>query len=158
MNKVILVINILILFSCKKETFKSQRITNTQSVNDSINNSTIVLNDGTLLIPDWVELANFQEELKSISTQNISTEKELEQLINLLSKLKETIPEKYKAAAIAARIKVLETELLMMNQFVTEQDFKLAAQRKSNTQKAYNLIINQIEALLIKEKDYEKYK
>jgi len=158
MNKIIFVISLLCLISCKKEGAQTTQIITPQTQTDSVTTTTIVLKDGTLLVSDWVELANFQEELKSVASKNIATEKELEQIINLLSKLKETIPEKFKTPTINARIKVIETELLMMNQFVKEQDFKSADTRKIRFQKAYNLFVNQIEALLIKEKDYEKYK
>ncbi len=158
MNKIILGFSFLLLFSCKKEGLQTEKENPFQKNIDSVTVSSITLKDGTLLISDWVELANFQEELNSVVTKNISSQKELEQLINLLNKLKETIPDKFNTPAINARIKVMETELLMFSQYVKEQDIKQALIRKTNFQKAYNLVVNQIEALLIKEKDYENYK
>ena len=158
MNKAIVIVSILFFISCKKEGNHSKIEAPLQIKIDTLMAPSVILKDGTLVISDWVELVNFQDELKSVASKNITTQKELEQIINLLNKLKETLPEKFKTPTIYARIKVLETELLMLNQFVKEQDFKQAAPRKLNTQKAYNLFINQTEALLIKEKDYEKYK
>jgi len=157
--KIVLIMCLILAVSCKKEITKNQTVeTEKNSLKEQVEVSTVALEDGTKLINDWVELANFQGELKSVSDKHITSEKELEQLINYVNKLKETLPKKFDNTAIKTRIKVLETELLMYNQNVKDQDFNLASKRKINLQKAYNVFVNQIKALLIKERDYEKYK
>ena len=157
MYKIVIIISFLGLISCKKEGTQTTQIIEPLVKNDTIAVATIALSDGTKVISDWLELANFQSELKAVANKNITSEKELEQLINYLNKLKETIPEKFNKTAIQVRIKVIETELLMFNQYVKEQEYKLANERKNRLLKAYNLFINQLETLLIKERDYEEY-
>lgn len=160
MNKIILFLCCVCLLSCKK----GGQNNNTQSVNtvaqkDSIKqNKVIVLKDATKFAEKWPSLLDFETELINIGKNEIISEKQLEQLINLLAELKKSIPEKFKQPAINARIIVLETDLLLMNQFVKEINEEEASNQYLKLQKAYNVLINQLEALLTKEKDYEKYK
>ena len=159
MNKILFIISLVGLISCKKEVVQTTHKVITPATKiDAAPVTPVVLIDGTKIISDWLELDNFQSELQSVVSKQIESEKELEQLINYLNKLKETTPEKYRVPSVRARIKVMETELLMLNQYVKDQDYKSAAARKMRLQKAYNLFVKQLESLLIKERDYEKYK
>lgn len=158
MNKIVVLIAMLLLFSCKKEIKQHAVKVYDKIEKDTLITQAIPLLNASKKISNWIELSDFENELTSVSNTSIRSEKQLEQLINLLTKIKETTPDKFKTNSINARIKVMETELLMYNQYVKEQDLKNSKIRKLRLQKTYNVLVNQISAQLTKEKDYQKYK
>jgi hypothetical protein len=79
-------------------------------------------------------------------------------LLKLLEDLKKTYPERYKTPSIKARVKVLETEIFMLKQSLEDENLKTLDEKAIRIQQAYNIFIAKIEAIILKEKDYEKYR
>jgi len=160
MNKLIALILLIALCACKKDTGKSIIIKETQNVSevDSIKNKNIHIVSSTGFVENWAEIVSFETELKRVLDTTIQTEKDIELLKKLLNDLKKTYPERFKTPAIEARIKVLETEILMLEQNLKDGYLEDLNQRLTKIQNTYNVFVEQIEALILKEKDYEKYR
>lgn len=159
MNKIIVLVFFLVIMSCKKDQ-NNQEVIQQNSVtskNDSIKKSNLSLNSSSQFTGDWVEIITFENELKRVLNSNITSEKDVFLLKDLLEKFKETYPERFKTLTIEARVKVLETEILMLEQDLKDGFLNDVSNKLVRIQKAYNVFVNQIEALILKERDYEKY-
>jgi len=158
MNKLVTLILLLAFCSCKKGSKKSTVIidTPTVSITNSIKKKTTLVSSIDF-VENWAEIVSFETELKRVLNTNIQTEKDIELLIKLLGDVKKTYPDRFKTPAIEARVKVLETELLMLNQNLKDESLKNLNKSLNRLQNSYNVFIGQIEALIIKEKNYEKY-
>jgi chromosome segregation ATPase len=159
MNKLITLILLIALCACKKDSAKSILIKETPRVvkTDSIKNRVINIVSCTGFIENWAEIVSFETELKRVLGTTIQTEKDIELLKKLLEDLKKTYPERFKTQAIEARVKVLETEILMLEQYLKDGSLDDLNQKLTRVQNTYNIFVGQIEALILKEKDYEKY-
>jgi hypothetical protein len=149
---------ITLLFSCKKEghsTITSQEVTT--KYNDSLQKNNWTLKVSSKYTGDWIEIITFEDELKRVLNSNIQSEKDLELLKKLIDDLKKTYPERYKTPTIEARVKVLDTEILMLEQDLKDGFLTDVFNKKKRIQHAYNVFVGQIEALIFKERDYEKY-
>jgi len=160
MNKLVAFILLIALCACKKDSGKSTLIKETQNVStvDSIKKKNINVVSSTNFVEDWAEIISFETELKRVLSTNIQTEKDIELLKKLLADLKKTYPERFKTPAIEARIKVLETEILMLEQHLKDGALENLDDKLNRVQNTYNVFVGQIEALILKEKDYEKYR
>jgi len=160
MNKLIALILLLALCACKKDSEKSTLIKEISSVSevDSIKKKSINIVSSANFAENWAEIVSFETELKRVLGTNIQTEKDIELLKKLLEDLKKTYPERFKTPAIEARIKVLETEILMLEQNLKDGSLEGLEQELTRVQNTYNVFVGQIEALILKEKDYEKYR
>jgi len=160
MNKLVAFILLIALCACKKDSGKSTLIKETQNVStvDSIKKKNINVVSSTNFVEDWAEIISFETELKRVLSTNIQTEKDIELLKKLLADLKKTYPERFKTPAIEARIKVLETEILMLEQHLKDGALENLDDKLNRVQNTYNIFVGQIEALILKEKDYEKYR
>lgn len=159
MNKYIVLIVVALLFSCKKEvsgTITSEE-TNTVVQNDSLQKNNWTLKNSSEYTGDWAEIIAFEDELKRVLNSNVQTEKDLELVKKLIGDFKETYPERFKTLTVEARVKVLETEILMLEQDLKDGFLEAVSNKKSRIQKAYNVFVGQIEAQIFKERDYEKY-
>ena len=157
MNKIIMLLFSLILMSCNKEKKQIEKEEDKTVVVDSVKRIKIKLKASELITDDWAEIIAFESNLGKIEVRDIKSEKDIESLKNTLEELKKTIPKRFKNEAIAARIKVLETEVLILNQHLIDGDLKLIREKINQIKQAYNIFVSQIEAFIIKEKDYEKY-
>lgn len=159
MTKYIILTFIVLFLSCKKESgeVKGTQLVQQQEQTNKLQKSKIILEDGSKFAEDWVELITFQNELKRVLSSDIQSVKDLELLKKLMGDVKETYPEKLKTQAIEARIKVLNTETLMLEQDLKDGFLNDIVNKKERIQKAYNVFVGQIEALILKERDYEKY-
>jgi len=160
MKRVITLIFLTMFLSCKKELKDSKIVIDTPPVAeiDSVKQKKLNILSSANLVDDWVAIIAFENELKRVLVRNIQSEKDIELLKKLLEDIKKTYPKRFKTPAIEARVKVLETEILMLDQSLKDlalTDLNVAFLRIQN---AYNIFIGQIEALIIKEKDYEKYR
>jgi len=160
MNKLVALILLIALCACKKDSGKSTLIKETQNVStvDSIKKKNINVVSSTNFVEDWAEIISFETELKRVLSTNTQTEKDIELLKKLLADLKKTYPERFKTPAIEARIKVLETEILMLEQHLKDGALENLDDKLNRVQNTYNVFVGQIEALILKEKDYEKYR
>ena len=159
MKRFITLVFLTLLLSCKKDHNESEIIVDTPKVTeiDSVKQQKLNIISSASFIDDWAEIIAFENELKKVLVRNIQTEKDIELLKKLLADVKKTHPESFKTPAIEARIKVLETEILMLNQNLKNLEISDLNGIFLRIQNAYNIFIGQIEALIIKEKDYEKY-
>ena len=159
MNKLIILVILMLLYSCKKDVKNSTLVLDTQKTTstDSIKKATINIVSSTSFIENWAEIVSFETELKRVLSTNIQTEKDIELLKKLLADLKKTYPERFKTPAIEARVKVLETEVLMLEQYLKDGSLEDLDHKLTRVQNTYNVFVGQIEALILKEKDYEKY-
>lgn len=159
MKRFITLVFLTLLLSCKKDHNESEIIVDTPKVTeiDSVKQQKLNIISSASFIDDWAEIIAFENELKKVLVRNIQTEKDIELLKKLLEDVKKTHPENFKTPAIEARIKVLETEILMLNQNLKNLEISDLNAIFLRIQNAYNIFIGQIEALIIKEKDYEKY-
>lgn len=148
------------LCACKKDTGKSTLINETPNVSeaDSIKKKSINIVSSINFVENWAEIVSFEAELKRVLGTTIQTEKDIELLKTLLEDLKKTYPERFKTPAIEARIKVLETETFMLEQYLKDGSLEDLDQKTTRVQDSYNVFVGQIEALILKEKDYEKYR
>jgi len=160
MNKLIVLVLLIALCACKKDSRKSTLIKETQNVSkvDSIKKKSINIVSSTGFVENWAEIVSFETELKRVLDTNIQTEKDIELLKNMLEDLKKTYPERFKTPAIEARIKVLETEILMLGQNLKDGSLEKLNQQLTRVQNTYNIFVGQIDALILKEKNYEKYR
>jgi len=160
MNKLIALLLIITLSSCKKDADTTILTNETQqfSKTDSIKKKKINIASSADFVENWAEIISFEIELKRVLNTTIQTEKDIELLKKLLEDLKKTYPERFKTPAIEARIKVLETEILMLEQNLKDSSLKDLNHKLIRVQNTYNVFVGQIEALILKEKDYEKYR
>jgi len=160
MNKLIALVFLIALCACKRDSGKSTSIKETQNISevDSIKKRKIHIVSSTGFVENWAEIVSFETELKRVLGTTIQTEKDIELLKKLLEDLKKTYPERFKTPAIKARIKVLETEIFMLEQNLKDGYLDDLDQRLTRVQNTYNVFVEQIEALILKEKDYEKYR
>jgi len=160
MKRLIALVFLTILLSCKKELKESKIIIDAPQVTeiDSVKQKKLNIIASANFIDDWAEIIAFESELKRVLVRNIQTEKDIELLKKLLEDVKKTYPERFKTPAIEARIKVLETEILMLDQYLKDHVLNDLNATFLRIQNSYNIFIGQIEALIVKEKDYEKYR
>lgn len=160
MKKVIVLIFLTMLLSCKKELKDSKIVIDTPPVMeiDSAKQKKLNILSSANFVDDWVAIIAFENELKRVLVRNIQSEKDLELLKKLLEDIKKTYPKRFKTSAIEARIKVLETEILMLDQSLKDLVLTDLNDAFLRIQNSYNILVEQIEALIIKEKDYEKYR
>lgn len=145
------------LFSCQDKK-PTAPIVQQEVKLDRETSSKIQIRESAKFVENWAELSNLELELKSLFSRSLKSEKDVELLKTRLEELKTTIPEKYKTPAISARIKVLETNIFMLEQSLKDGVVKGTDKKLVSVFKSYNTLVGQIEALIIKEKDYEKYK
>lgn len=159
MNKYTLITVLILLLSCKSETESVNPSQDVNSVNEnkSVQNVNWALKSSSEFTENWAEIIAFEDELKRVLTSEIQTEKDIELLKKIMGDVKSTCPERFKVPAIQARIKVLETEILMLEQELKDGVLTDVSNKKQHIQTAYNVFIGQIEALIYKERDYEKY-
>ena len=143
--------------SCNKDKSQNEITNNNLVVFDSVNVKEVKLKPSETIVDDWAEIVVFENNLSKIQIGKVNEVKDIEALISALEALKESIPESFNSQPISVRIKVLETEILMLNQYLTDQDTKAVNDKISDVKQAYNIFVGQIEAYVIKEKDYEKY-
>lgn len=160
MNKLITLIVLIALCACKKDTGKSILIKETSNVSkaDSIKKNVVNIVSCTSFVENWAEIVSFETELKRVLGTNIQTEKDIELLKTLLEDFKKTYPERFKTPAIEARVKVLETNIFMLDQSLKDGSLGDLNQKLTGVQNTYNIFIGQIEALILKEKIHEKYR
>lgn len=160
MNKLITLILLLALCACKKGSGKAILINETPKVSevDSIKKKRINIVSSIGFVENWAEVVSFETELKRVLSTDIQTKKDVELLIKLLEDLKKTYPERFKTPAIEARVKVLETEILMLEQILIDGSLNGLDQKLTRVQDSYNVFVGQIEVFISKEKDYEKYR
>jgi len=160
MKRLIALVFLTMLFSCKKEIKQTKTVVDTPLVTaiDSVKQKKLNIASSTNFIDDWAEIIAFENELKRVLVRNVQSEKDIELLKKLLEDVKKTHPKRFKTPAIEARIKVLETEVLMLDQSLKDLDLNGLNKSFLRIQDSYNIFIGQIEALIIKEKDYEKYR
>lgn len=159
MNRYVFFIVFVVFFSCKKDAkaIKTAIIEEVVEQTDSVKFTTTNLRSSAKFTGDWAEILTFENELKRVLNAKLQTEKDVSLLKELLEKVKETYPEKLKTLPIESRVKVLETEILMLEQDLKDGFLADINSKKERVQKAYNIFVSQIETLLIKEKDYERY-
>ncbi len=159
MNRYVFFIVFVVFFSCKKDAkaIKTAIIEDAIEQTDSVKFTTTNLRSSAKFTGDWAEILTFENELKRVLNAKLQTEKDVSLLKELLEKVKETYPEKFKTLPIESRVKVLETEILMLEQDLKDGFLADINSKKERVQKAYNIFVSQIETLLIKEKDYERY-
>ncbi|PHS07825.1 MAG: hypothetical protein COA88_07970 [Kordia sp.] len=159
MKKLIALILLVALYACKKDPGKSILIKDKLKVLkiDSIKQKNINIVSSIGFVENWAEIISFETELKRVLSTNIQTPKDIELLKKLLSDLKNTYPERFKTPAIEARVKVLETDVLMLKQYLKDGSLEDLDHKLTRVQNTYNVFVGQIEALILKEKDYEKY-
>ena len=159
MNKYIILMVVALLFSCKKGDGSSTATQEINSViqNDSLQKTNWTINSSSKFTGDWAEIITFENELKRVLNSEIQTEKDVILLKKLMDDFKKTYPERFKTLTIEARVKVLETEVLMLEQDLKDGSFADVSNKKTRIQKAYNVFVGQIEAQIFKERDYEKY-
>lgn len=159
MNKYIILIVVAFLFSCKKDgksTTAVQEVSSTVQ-NDSLQKNNWTLKNSSEYTGDWAEIIAFEDGLNRVLNSNIQSDKDIELLKKLLGDFKETYPERFKTLTIEARVKVLETEILMLEQDLKDFNLSEVNNKKGRIQNAYNVFVGQIEAQIFKERDYEKY-
>lgn len=159
MNRIIIIILILLSFSCKKE----EQSSTSEEKNDIVQNEgeqkpKRTIKQSSKLIDNWEEIIALESEVKRVASSNVKSAKDVELLKGLIVKLKESYPDRFKTLAIETRVKVLETEVLMLEQDLKLDITKNVDERLDRISESYNIFVEQIEALIIKEKDYEKYK
>lgn len=159
MNKIIVLVLSIVLLSCKKDHSSQETIQqdSVRSKTDSIGKSNISLKSSSQFTGDWAEIITFENELKRVLNSDVQTEKDLVLLKELLENFKETYPERFKTLAIKARVKVLETEIAMLDQDLKDRFLNDVPNKLIRIQNAYNVFVNQIETLILKERDYDKY-
>lgn len=159
MNRIIIIVLILLSFSCKKEEQSSVNEENNEVVqNKEGDKPKRTIKQSSKLVDNWEEIIALESEIKRVVSSDIKSVKDVELLKGLIIKLKESYPERFKTLAIETRVKVLETEVLMLEQDLKLEITKNVDERLDKISESYNIFIEQIEALIIKEKDYEKYK
>jgi len=160
MKRLIALVFLTMLLSCKKELKETKIVIDTPQVTeiDSVKQKKLNIISSANFIDNWAEIIAFENELKRVLVRNIQSEKDTELLKKLLEDIKKTHPERFKTPAIEARIKVLETEILMLDQHLKDLALNDLNATFLRIQNSYNIFIEQIEALIIKEKDYEKYR
>lgn len=158
MNNYIIVIVVALMISCKKDGHTTTLQQNeTSEQNKTKPQGEFTLKKCSEFTGDWAEIISFENELKRVLTTEIESEKDLELLKKVMGDFKDTYPERFKTLTIEARVKVLETEILMLEQDLKDVFLKDVNNKKARIQKAYNVFVSQIEAQIYKEKDYEKY-
>ena len=158
--KIYLLIFLLIFTACSKDSKKeiSQEKNIKNILTDSINKRNINIKSSEDFNESWSEIASFESELRRLLNTNFQTEKDIELLIKQLNDLKKTYPKRYKTPIIEARVKVLETEILILKQTLKDNVLSDLNNNSLRIQKAYNIFVTQIETQILKEKDYEKYR
>lgn len=157
--RVIAVMFLVSLMACKNKSVNNTEDKSKQVVKkDSVLNKQVTIKESASFVDDWAEIAGLELEIKQLFSREIATAKDVELLKTRLEELKKSIPEKFKKPAIEARVKVLETETLMLEQNIKDGMLSEVDGQLSNVLNAYNTFVGQIEALIIKEKDYELYK
>ncbi len=157
MKKLISLFILMSLLACKKNSIELKEGSNTVKKNNS-QKTTLSIISSEEFIENWSEIISFETELKKVLNTNLNSEKDLEQLIKLLEDLKKTYPEKFKTPTIEARVKVLETSILMLSQNLKEGTLNKVEVNLIEIQSAYNNFVNKIKAQILKEQDYEKYR
>lgn len=158
MNRIIIIILVLLSFSCKKEEQSSVNEEKAEVVqNEEGDKSNRAIKQSSKLVDNWEEIIALESEVKRVVSSSIKSEKDVELLKGLIIKLKDSYPERFKTMAIETRVKVLETEVLMLEQDLKLDITKNVNERLDRISESYNIFVEQIEALIIKEKDYEKY-
>lgn len=159
MSKLIALAFFMTILSCKKEVKKSTKVIEESRVSaiDSVKKSKLDIVSSINFVENWGEIVSFETELKRVLATNIQTDKDVALLKSLLEELKKTYPERFKTPAIEARVKVLETEILMLEQNLNDRSLNSIDSQLSRIQNSYNVFVRQVEALILKEKDYEKY-
>lgn len=158
MNNYILVLVLVFFCSCKKDgsaVTVQQDVTSEQRYNTL--KDSLQLKECSGFTGDWAEIISFENELKRVLTTETQVEKDLELLKKLMVDVKDTYPKRFKTLTIEARVKVLETEVLMLEQNLKDRYLTDVLNKKIRIQNAYNVFIGQIEAQIYKERDYEKY-
>ena len=160
MNKLIIVVLAIFLHACKKDVEKTitTKETSNASKLDSINKVPVNIISSEESIENWAEIVSFESELRRVLTTEISSEKDIELLIKLLEDIKKTYPKRFKTSIIEARVKVLETEIFILKQYLQDGSLKKIDEKSVRIQEAYNIFVEQIKSLILKEKDYEKYR
>lgn len=158
MNKVIALIVLMAVYACKKDSVTTNKEKNNIAKSDTTKKRSIVINSCEDFIVNWSEIISFESELRRVLITDISNEKDLELLLKLLEDLKKTYPERYKTPSIKARVKVLETEIFMLKQSLEDENLKTLDEKAIRIQEAYNIFVAKIKAIILKEKDYEKYR
>lgn len=157
--RVIAVMFFVSLVACKDKSVDSVKEDNKHVVKiDSASNKKVAIKESASFVDDWAEIAGLELEIKQLFSREIATAKDVELLKTRLEELKQSIPEKFKKPAIEARVKVLETETSMLEQNLKDGVLNGVDDQLANVLNAYNTFVGQIEALIIKEKDYELYK
>ena len=156
--RIVLILCLLLLCGCQKKQGKPQESHAPKIESDTTLTKTKLIS-GKQHIDDWAELLALESELEQVvTTRKIRSPKDLELLKKLLDDLKNNYDPKFKIMAIEARIKVLETEILMLEQDLKDNNLKAVDVKLERIRKAYNVFVNQIAAFIAKEKDYEKYR
>ncbi len=146
------------LMACKKEPVVSKAPNNSPVIKkDSTKHIKITIKESASLVDDWAEIAGLELEIKQLFSRDVANAKDVELLKTKLEELKKSMPEKFKKPAIEARVKVLETETLMLEQNLKDNIVPNINVQLKKVLLAYNTFVGQIEALIIKEKDYERY-
>jgi len=160
MKRLIALVFLTMMLSCKKENSSLKKVDKrpVPIKIDSIKKIQLTIRSAAKFTDDWSEIITFENELKRVLVRNIQTEKDIGLLKKLLEDVKKTHPKRFKTLAIEARIKVLETEILMLDQSLKDLSLKDLNNTYLRIQNSYNIFIGKIEALIIKEKDYEKYR
>ena len=78
--------------------------------------------------------------------------------VSLIAPGFKTYPEKFKTPGIEARVKVLETSILMFSLNLKEGILENVDENILEIKTAHNNFVNKIKTHILKEKDYEKYK
>ncbi len=159
MNKYTLLAVFLLLLSCKGKTESvniAQEVNSTEE-NNSTQKVNWIIKSSSEFTEDWAEIIAFEDELKRVLASEIQSEKDIALLKKIMGDVKLTYPSRFKTLTIEARVKVLETEILMLEQDLKDGALTNISNKKQRIQTAYNVFIGQIEALIYKERDYEKY-
>ncbi len=160
MKKLFPIIIFISLLACKKDNITNKTIQavqkDTLATNLKSNKLQIITSEN--FNDDWSELISFETELKRVVSKPINSEKDIELLLKLLSDIKKTYPEKFKTPGIEARVKVLETSILMFSLNLKEGILENVDENILEIKTAHNNFVNKIKTHILKEKDYEKYK
>lgn len=160
MKKLFPIIIFISLLACKKDNIANKTTQTIQkdtlATNLKSNKLQIITSEN--FNDDWSELISFETELKRVVSKPINSEKDIELLLKLLSDIKKTYPEKFKTPGIEARVKVLETSILMFSLNLKEGILENVDKNILEIKTAHNNFVNKIKTHILKEKDYEKYK
>lgn len=158
MKKIVFILVILIsASSCKKKSSNTKTVLPEVKI-DSVKVGKISIKESSFFVDDWAEITSLESEIKLLLTKSLKSEKDVELLKAKVEEVKKSIPENFKTPAIQARIKVIETETMMLEQYLKDVEIKKATKQLERIFTSYNTFVGQIEAFIIKQKDYETYK